>query len=141
MENISISTDKTKLELETIYNFLKTSYWASERTKAEVKTSIENSMCFGVYENDKQIGLARVVSDLVVFAYVMDFFILDTHQGNGIGQQLMRKILTHPQLINVNSWYLVTKDAQEMYRKFGFENFNSPDKTVMKANKYDLTIQ
>jgi N-acetylglutamate synthase-like GNAT family acetyltransferase len=141
MENISISTDKTKLELETIYNFLKTSYWASERTKAEVKTSIKNSMCFGVYENDKQIGLARVVSDLVVFAYVMDFFILDTHQGNGIGQQLMRKILTHPQLINVNSWYLVTKDAQEMYRKFGFENFNSPDKTVMKANKYDLTIQ
>jgi N-acetylglutamate synthase-like GNAT family acetyltransferase len=140
MENISISTDKTKLELETIYNFLKTSYWASERTKAEVKTSIKNSMCFGVYENDKQIGLARVVSDLVVFAYVMDFFILDTHQGNGIGQQLMRKILTHPQLINVNSWYLVTKDAQEMYRKFGFENFNSPDKTVMKANKPDLTI-
>jgi N-acetylglutamate synthase-like GNAT family acetyltransferase len=141
MENISISADKTKLELEIIYNFLKTRYWASERTKAEVKTSIENSMCFGVYDNDKQIGLARVVSDLVVFAYVMDFFILDTHQANGIGQQLMRKILTHPQLINVNSWYLVTKDAQEMYRKFGFENFNYPDKTVMKANKSDLTIQ
>ena len=68
---IRISTDKDKLDISFIHKFLTNTYWAKGRTMEEVKTTIENSYCFGIYSNGKQIGFARVVTDYVVFAYIM----------------------------------------------------------------------
>jgi GNAT superfamily N-acetyltransferase len=117
----SISTDKSKLDIDTIHNFLSNrSYWAKGRSLQSVKTSIENSLCFGLYDKDaKMAGFARVVTDKVAFAYLMDVFVLEEYRGKGLGKMLVGHILQHPEL-QVKLWLLRTIGADGLYEKFGF---------------------
>ncbi len=126
-DNFSISTDKSKLDLNAIHDFLKGSYWAENIPLPVVQRSIENSLCFGVYEFDKQIGFARVISDYATFAYLADVFILEKYRGKGLAKWLIEFILEHPALQNLRRWILATKDAHGLYRKFGFKNLEKPD--------------
>ena len=82
----TFSTDKTKLDIKVIHDFLSTSYWAQNIPIEIVKRSIENSLCFGVYFNNEQIGFARVISDHATFAYLADVFILEEHRGKGLSK-------------------------------------------------------
>ncbi len=123
-----ISTDKTKLNIPLIHEFLdKRSYWANGRSIATIKKSIENSLCFGVYINDEQIGFARVVTDYAVFAWLMDVFILEEYRKQGLGKLLMKTIMEYEDLKGVHRWGLGTKDAHELYKKFGFRNLAKPE--------------
>lgn len=129
---ISISTDKTKLDVPFIQDFLKDIYWAAGRTIAEVQTTIDNSFCFGIYLNDVQIGFARVVTDYVVFAYLMDVFITEEHRGNGYSTILIDAMMNEPVLKNVKIWRLATSDAHFLYEKFGFTALAHPEKMMEK---------
>lgn len=129
---LEINTDKNQLDLEFIYQFLSKTYWAKERTKDEVQKSIDNSLCFGMYLDNKQIGFARVITDSVVFSYLLDVFIDANQQGKKYGNKLLTKIYSHADLIPVRSHYLHTKDAQEFYKKYGFEIYGTPEKFMIK---------
>ncbi|WP_447635821.1 GNAT family N-acetyltransferase [Flavobacterium microcysteis] len=129
---IRISTDKDKLDISFIHKFLTNTYWAKGRTLEEVKTTIENSFCFGIYTNGKQIGFARVVTDYVVFAYIMDVFIVEEQQGKGYSSLLMDKLLNEPAFKKVKTWRLATADAHFLYEKFGFGALANPEKQMEK---------
>jgi len=129
---ITISTDKSVLDINFIYNFLRNSYWANDRSKTEIEESILNSLCFGMYLNGQQIGFARIITDKIIFSYLLDVFIDGNHQGKAYGQKLLSYIYEHPDLINVKNNYLHTKDAQKFYKKFGFEIYGTPEKTMIK---------
>ena len=133
--NYSISTDKSKLDVEAIHDYLcNRSYWAKGRSLERVITSINNSICFAVYDaQDNMLGFARVVSDHVVFAYLMDLFILEEHQGKGLGTMLVKHIVEQPDL-QVRLWFLGTADAHGLYRKFGFSNLDNPDRFMYKRD-------
>lgn len=135
---IHISTDKSKLDIHLIHNYLsKESYWAKDRSIEIVKKSIENSLCFGVYDQDgNQIGFARVVTDYAVFAWVMDVFILPSHKGKGYGKQLMDFIIHHPDLQTLKRWGLATQDAHGLYQQFGFTSLKKPQ-NLMEFTKTD----
>ncbi len=122
-----ISTEKSKLNLRVIHDFLcNRSYWAKGRSYDDVNKSIDNSMCFGLYDkNEQMLGFARVVTDNVVFAYLMDVFIMEEHRGKGLGKMLVKHIVEHPEL-QVKLWLLVTHDAHGLYRKFGFTDLKHP---------------
>ena len=92
-ENFLISTDISKLDINVIYNYLTNSYWAEGIPLETVKISIDNSTCFGVYENDTQIGFARVISDKATIGYLGDVFILESHRGKGLSKWLMEFIV------------------------------------------------
>jgi GNAT superfamily N-acetyltransferase len=126
-ENISISTDKNLLDVAMIYDFLRQSYWATNRSLETIQTSIEHSFCFGLYDNGQQIGFARVISDCSVFAYIMDVFVLDNYRGQGLGKSLMQYILDESVLKNVRKWMLGTRDAHGLYRQLGFTDISSPE--------------
>ena len=127
-ENIHISNDKSLLDLEMIHNFLTNrSYWAKGRSMETVKRSVENSLCFGVYENGKQVGFARVVTDYAVFAWLLDVFILEEYRGRGLSKQLMSAIISHPNLQNLKRWGLGTDDAHGLYQQFGFTALSKPN--------------
>lgn len=127
-ENILISNDKSLLDLEMIHNFLTNrSYWAKGRSMETVKRSVENSLCFGVYEKGKQVGFARVVTDYSVFAWLMDVFILEDYRGRGYSKQLMSAIINHPDLQNLIRWGLGTEDAHGLYQQFGFTALSKPN--------------
>ncbi|WP_428224251.1 GNAT family N-acetyltransferase [Flavobacterium sp.] len=129
---ITISTDKSKLDLDFLENFLKDIYWAAGRTKAEIQITIDASICFGLYLDDKQIGFARVITDYVVFAYVMDVFVTEQYRGNGYSSQLVDAMLNEPQLQQVKIWRLASKDAQFLYEKFGFTSLAHPERMMEK---------
>ena len=126
--NIQISTDKSLLDINVIFNFLSQSYWAKGRSVSLIKKSIENSLCFGVYTNKKQIGFARVVTDYATFAYLADVFILEGERGRGFSKKLIETILRFPELKNVRRWMLATKDAHNLYSQFGFQKLKNPEK-------------
>tara|TARA_R110001592_G_scaffold226150_5_gene482224 strand:- start:5577 stop:5978 length:402 start_codon:yes stop_codon:yes gene_type:complete len=132
---IEISTDKSRLQIDVVHQFLTTSYWAKGRTLEEVKNTIKHCMCFGVYLEDKQIGFARVVTDYTVFAYLMDVFILPKYQGNGYSKQLMKIINEEPKLKSCKVWMLKTSDAHKLYKKFGYSELKHPEKVMERLLK------
>lgn len=129
---ITVSTDKSKLDVPFIQNFLKDVYWAAGRTLEEVQTTIDSSFCFGIYLNDDQIGFCRVITDYVIFAYVMDVFITENHRGKGYSSILVNAMMTEPKLQQVKIWRLATSDAHFLYQKFGFKNLAYPEKMMEK---------
>ena len=135
MKRITVSTDKSKLDVPFIQHFLKDIYWAAGRTIAEVQTTIAHSFCFGIYLGDKQIGFARVITDYVVFAYVMDVFITEEYRGKGYSSLLIDNMMNEPQLKNIQIWGLATTDAHFLYRKFGFKELAHPEKLMEKIIK------
>ncbi|KJH72598.1 GNAT family N-acetyltransferase [Aliterella atlantica] len=131
---ISLSTDKSKLDITKIYNFLKTSYWAEDILIPVIEKSINNSLCFGVYDLNEQIGFARVISDYATFAYFADIFIIEAYRGKGLGKWLIKSILEHPELQNLRTLLLSTADAHELYRQFGFKNLPLPERMMVISN-------
>ncbi|MGL2962317.1 GNAT family N-acetyltransferase [Flavobacterium sp. RSB2_4_14] len=132
---IMVSTDKSKLDVSFIQNFLKDVYWAAGRTIEEVQTTIDASFCFGIYLDNKQIGFARVITDYVVFAYLMDVFIDKNHRGKGYSSILIEAMMNEPQLQQVKIWRLATSDAHFLYEKFGFTLLAYPEKMMEKVIK------
>ena len=138
-KTIQISTDKARLDIDLIHKYLsKNSYWASGRDIRTVKRSIENSLCFGVYSGDKQIGFARVISDYAVFAWILDVFILKEYRGMGYGKMLMDAIMRHESLQNLQRWGLGTDDAHGLYSQFGFTPLGKPQNMMEIVRKKTL---
>ena len=129
---VTVSTDKSQLDVPFIQNFLKDIYWAAGRTIEEVQTTIDASFCFGIYLDGKQIGFARVVTDYVVFAYLMDVFIDENHRGKGYSSILIDAMMNESQLQEVKIWRLATTDAHFLYEKFGFKALAHPEKMMEK---------
>ena len=128
-KEFEISTDKGKLQIEVIQKFLtEESYWAQKRTLEQTLTAIENSLCFGLYASGRQIGFARVISDLATFAYLGDVFILAEFRGLGLSKWLMEEILAHPDLQGLRRWVLATKDAHALYSQYGFQSLKFPER-------------
>jgi N-acetylglutamate synthase-like GNAT family acetyltransferase len=133
MGRFLISTDRSKLDVDVIHRFLARSYWAEGIPRETVMRSIENSLCFGVYDNARQIGFARVISDFATYAYVADVFILGPYRGRGLGKELMASIMAHPDLQGLRRWSLGTRDAHGLYAQFGFKPVvNTRARTVME---------
>ena len=132
---ISVSTDKSRLDIPFIHNFLKDIYWTAPRTIEEVQTVIDSSFCFGIYLDGKQVGFARVITDYVVFAYLMDVFIDESHRGKGYASVLINAMMTEPQLQQVKIWRLATSDAHFLYEKFGFKALTHPEKMMERIVK------
>lgn len=132
-EEFSITTNRDDLQVDTIHDYLvNESYWAKNRTRAQLETVIENSLCFGVYYKKKQIGFARVVTDYATFAYLGDVYILPEFQGEGLGKWLMEVISDHPNLQGFRRWILATRDAHTLYEKFGFCELKHPERWMEK---------
>lgn len=129
---IEISTDKQRLDVAFIHGFISNSYWAKNRTLQQVQTCIAHSLNFGVYHGGHQIGYARVLSDRVAFAYLLDVFIDEAHRGNGYSKQLMAYILSCDELKQVKAWKLATTDAHALYERFGFTALANPHKMMEK---------
>ena len=115
-----INTDKEKLDIDLIHSFLNRTYWAEGISKEIIRRSIEGSLCFGVFENDQQVGFARMITDKATFAYLADVFIIEEYRGRGLSKWLMEVIMSDPDLQGLRRMILATKDAHGLYKQFGF---------------------
>ena len=118
-DNLLISDDKTKINRKKVYQLLQNSYWASKRSRQTIDISIENSICFGLYQDNKMIGFARALSDKTVSSWLHDIIIEKQYRGRGLGKWFFENIIKHKDLVNTKI-YLTTRDAQGLYKKYGF---------------------
>ena len=121
-----ISTDPRRVQLDRVHAFLTACYWAKGIPRDTVQRSIENSLCFGIYKGDEQLGFARVISDFATFAYIGDVYVLEPYRGRGLSKWLMQCIVEHPALQDLRRWTLATRDAHGLYAKFGFTPIAAP---------------
>ena len=135
-DNFTVSDDTSCLNVDAICDFLSRSYWANKRPRDVIEKSIQYSLNFGVYDGDRQIGFARVVTDRSVFAYLCDVFIHEEYRGHSLGKWMMQCILDHPDLQGLRRWCLLTQDAHGLYEQFGFTELKDP---VRWMEKYDTT--
>ncbi|SFC27044.1 Acetyltransferase (GNAT) family protein [Flagellimonas taeanensis] len=134
-----ISEDKQKLDIEKVHKEIKATYWGGYRSQEETIRTIENTICFGLFNSDdEQIGFARLLTDSVVFAYLMDVVIFDPYKGRGLGKMLIKHIMDRPDVQTVKTVALKTKDAHTLYEAFGFERVgNSEMWLAIDRAKYD----
>jgi GNAT superfamily N-acetyltransferase len=131
MTAIEFSTDKQRLDVAMIHGFLANeSYWVPGISRPSVKKCIEHSMCFGAYSEGRQVAFARVVTDYVRFAHVLDVFVLKEFRGRGLSKRLMSDILSHPELRTIVRFTLGTQDAHGLYAQFGFTAPASPERQM-----------
>lgn len=127
-EEYTISTDKAKMDIVAIHDFLSNhSSWSNNIPIEKVQISIDNSLNFGVFHNEKQIGFARVISDFSTIAYLGDIYILQEYRGKGLSKKLMDAILQHPNLQKLRRWILLTSTASWLYEKYGFTQLPNPE--------------
>lgn len=126
-DDFIISTDKLKLDINSIHQYLsEEAYWCKNISLDIVKRSIDNSISFGIYHQNKQVGFARVITDKATFGYLADVFIINDYRGRGLSKWLMQCILGHPELQGLRSLLLGTKDAHGLYSQFGFKPLENP---------------
>lgn len=124
-----ISTDAGLLDLPLIHDFLSNrSYWATGRPLDVVRRSLDNSLCFGLYERGRQIGFVRIVTDRATFAWLCDVFVLEAYRGQGLSKWLMECVLGHPALQGLRRVLLGTRDAHGLYARYGFTPLADPSK-------------
>jgi GNAT superfamily N-acetyltransferase len=136
-DDMVISTDKARLDINLIHDYLSnSSYWARGRPLPLVQSSIEHSLCYGVYEGSRQVGFARVVTDYSTFAWLSDVFVIESHRGRGIGKWLVECIVSNPELMALRFFVLATRDAHELYRRYGgFESLEEPQRWMARWNR------
>lgn len=133
-DDFTISTDKSRLNVAVIHDYLTNrAYWSRGRSLETVKKSIQHSLCFGVYKGDQQVGFARVVTDYATFGWLCDVFILEDYQDQGLGKWLVECVVKYPDLNTLQRIMLATRDAHQLYRRYGgFENLDKPERWMAR---------
>jgi GNAT superfamily N-acetyltransferase len=127
-DRFRISTDPADLDVSAIHAYLSRSYWAEGIPTEVVAKSLAGSLCFGLYEDRRQIGLARVITDRATYAYLCDVYVLEEYRGQGLGHWLMASAMAHPDLAGLRRFSLVTRDAHALYAPLGFTPLAQPDR-------------
>jgi hypothetical protein len=132
----TMSNDPARLNVPFVHAFLSQhTYWAPNRPLDMVERSIENSLNFGIYHADEQIGFARVVTDYATFAWLCDVFIVPEHREHGLGKFLIDCVINHPDLKPLRRLLLATRDAHELYRQYGgFTSLANSERYMEKFN-------
>ena len=124
----SVTSDPARLDIDAIHGYLSRAYWSAGIPRATLENAMRGSLCFGLFERDTQIGFVRVVTDRATYAYVCDVYVLESHQGKGLGTWLMQCVMQHPDLQGLRRWQLTTRDAHALYRKVGFSTLSQPER-------------
>ena len=136
--DVEISTDRSRLDVELIHGFLsQSSHWAQGRSRGVVERTIANSLCFGAYLDDKQVGFARVITDYAVIGYLADTFVVPEWRGQGIGEALVEAIVEHPDLAGLQVVLLRSTDSHSLYARFGFTAIPRPDEMMGRYRSAD----
>ena len=140
-DKFTVTDRREELDIDFIHGFLSNiSYWSKGIPKDIVVKSLDNSLCFGLFEGDRQIGFGRAVTDKATFAYLADVFVLEGDRGQGLGKWLVDCMLVHPDIAGLRRWMLATADAHELYRKYGFTSLENPERLMERVDS-DLYLR
>ena len=133
-DTFTVTTDPAMVDHAAVTEFLAASYWSQDIPASIVSKSIEGSLCFALRDETRLIGFARVISDRATIAVLNDVFVLPEFRGRGLGKWLVECVMSHPELQGLKAWILVTRDAHELYGKFGFKTLARPERYMERRN-------
>jgi len=134
-DGLLFSTDPARLDIDLIHDFLsRESYWVPGIRREFVEQAIARSICFAVYDQSRQLAFARVITDGAGFAWLADVFVLGDQRGHGLGKRLIEFVLSHPDLQRIRRFMLATRDAHDLYARFGFTSLAHPERLM---ERYD----
>jgi GNAT superfamily N-acetyltransferase len=133
-DEYTITTDPTDVDIDAVHAFLGDSYWARGIPRGVLERAIAGSLPFSLFHRDRQIGFARVITDRATYAYLADVYVLEEYRGQGFASWMMEVIVAHPDLQGLRRFALVTRDAQALYRKFGFAALHAPENHMEMRN-------
>jgi GNAT superfamily N-acetyltransferase len=136
----TISTDRTRIDVAAVHDFLSTTYWSPGIPEDVLRRGIAGAICFGIYHGRDQVGFARVITDQATYAYLSDVYVLESHRGRGLAKWLMELITTHPSLQGLRRFALSTRDAHALYAQFGFQVVANPERQ-MEIMRRDIYLQ
>ena len=132
-EDVLLSTDPARLDMDAIFAFLKTTYWSTNRTQAQMELSLTHSFCFGLYHANAQIGLTRVVTDFATVAYLADVYVLPEYRGRGLGKWMIAEVVHFTPFQDLKNWFLYTRDAHGLYAAQGFTAPPDPNRIMVRG--------
>lgn len=135
-----ITDDRARVDIDVVHGFLSQAYWCRGITCENVVNSLDNSINFSVFHQGKQVGFARVISDMATIAYLGDVFVLEAFRGRGISKFLMQCVKAHPKLQNLRRWILATSDAHSLYQQYGFTQLARPE-LFMECHNKDVYLK
>jgi N-acetylglutamate synthase-like GNAT family acetyltransferase len=138
--NYRVSTNLKDMDLDVIHGFITNAYWAKGRSRAVMEKAMNNSLCFGLFDGDQQIGFARMVTDRATYGYLADVFVVPGHRGRGASKILMNEVMAHPELQHLRKIMLTTSDAHGLYKQYGFAEIADASKLMEIADVDDYKI-
>jgi ribosomal protein S18 acetylase RimI-like enzyme len=125
-DEFTISSDPAVVDVDAVHAYLRTSYWAEDIPRDILARAIANSIPFSVWHGTRQVGFARVVTDRATFAYLSDVYVIEAYRGRGLARRLMDAVMAHPDLQGLRRFSLTTRDAEGLYRRYGFSPLATP---------------
>ncbi|UVT15631.1 MAG: GNAT family N-acetyltransferase [Nitrospira sp.] len=96
--------------------------WAKDRSLDDAKDMLRNTdLTLCAWDRDQLIGFGRVLTDFVYRATIWDVIVDKAYQGQGIGTEIVQRILNHPRLKRVELFWLCTR-RPGFYEKLGFSS-------------------
>ena len=137
MSDITISLDPSRLDISAIHAFLTTTYWSAGISRDVVARAIAGSVCIGAFDGEAQVGFARLVTDRATFAYLADVYVLESYRGGGLARRMLDALFDHAQVQGLRRMMLATRDAHELYAKYGFTPLGAPER-FMELHRPDV---
>ncbi len=135
LDSYTLTDDPAQLDLHAIHAYLRRAYWSEQIPFEVIERAVRGSLCVGAYDaSGAQVGLARFISDYATFCYVCDVYVLEEHRGRGLSKAMLAIAANHPKLQGLRRWMLVTKDAQGLYRQFGFTAATNVDRYMERID-------
>ena len=131
-DGLVLTTDRGRVDLNATLDMLRDSHWASEMQRDQLERAVRNSLCVSVFADARQIAFARAVTDLATFAYLTDVIVHPSFRGRGVGRWMVECYLTHPELQRLRRIALLTRDARDLYTKYGFQVGVTTSSTYME---------
>jgi Acetyltransferases len=125
-DQFTVTSDPAAVDVDAVHAYLRTSYWAEDVPRDVVVRAIANSIPFSVLHGNRQVGFARVITDRATFAYLSDVYVLEAYRGRGLARRLMDAVMSHPDLQGLRRFSLTTRDAEGLYRRYGFTPLAAP---------------
>ncbi|HEY6572048.1 MAG TPA: GNAT family N-acetyltransferase [Candidatus Eisenbacteria bacterium] len=119
---ITYSDDPSRVNLSQLLSLYHITYWAKGRTAGQVERALQHSRpVVTAWDGDRMVGFTRVISDLTYRATIWDVIVAESHRKRGIGREMMRLVLDHPDLKTVSMFVLLTMDQHRFYENLGFQ--------------------
>jgi len=121
--DFTISSEKKQVDIDALHDMLSRTYWANGRSREEIEMSVANSLCFSLFKGEEQVGFARVLTDGVAYAVILDMVIREDFRGQGLGKWLLQCLVEHPRVVPLRQ-VLWTSNADGFYQNLGFEEMS-----------------